>query len=99
MLSLPILLLCIGTEIPVSTAADDQLTPVVCFANSQYYVFWEDRRSLSIDTLYGVYCARMTPDGTVLDPDGRMVFKRQVRYDVSAAADGINFLVAFEDSC
>jgi len=94
-----LLLLLIGADIPVCTATNDQLTPVVTFANQQYYVFWEDRRFVGVDTTYAVYGARVTPEGAVLDPEGKLIFRRQVRYDVAVATDGLGFLVAFEDSC
>jgi hypothetical protein len=95
----PLLLALVCADFPVCTAADDQLVPVVCSANDLYYVFWEDRRFVGQDTTYAVFGARVTPQGNVLDPDGRLIYRWQVRYDLNVASDGNGFLVAFEDSC
>ena len=94
-----LLLVLVGSDFPINTAFDNQYYPVVYFANDQYYVFWEDRRYVISDALYCVFCARVTTDGTVLDPDGKILFSNQVHYDIDVAFDGTNFLVAFEDSC
>jgi len=94
-----LLLALVGAEFPVSSAASDQSLPVAVFANSQYYVFWEDHRFLSEDTTYAVFGARVTPEGAVLDPEGKLLYRWQARYDLSVATDGRGFVVAFEDSC
>lgn len=94
------LLLClVGAPFPVSIAETDQSLPVPAFANGQYYVFWEDHRFLSEDTTYAVFGARVSPQGMVLDPDGKLLYRWQARYDLSVATDGSELLVAFEDSC
>lgn len=99
MVTFQVLLILINSDFPVSTAYDHQYYPVVCYAEDQYYVFWEDRRYVSSDALYSVFCTRVTTDGTVLDPDGKLLFTNAVHYDIDAAFDGTSFLVAFEDSC
>ena len=99
MIAFPLLLILFNSDFPISTAYDHQYYPMVCFANDQYYVFWEDRRYVLSDALYSVFCARVTTDGTVLDPGGKILFSNAVHYDIDAAFDGTNFLVAFEDSC
>jgi len=94
-----LLLALAGADLPVCTAIDDQLVPVAAFAHDKFYVFWEDRRFVGEDTSYAVFGARVTPEGEVLDPDGRLIYRWQVRYDLNVATDGSGFLVAFEDSC
>lgn len=94
-----LLFILINADFPICTAYDHQFYPVVCYANDLYYVFWEDRRFVQSNALYTVYCSRVTSNGTVLDPDGKFLFGNQVHYDIDAAFDGTNFLVAFEDSC
>ena len=69
------------------------------FANNQYYVFWEDMRFASTENLFAIYGARVSSTGTVIDPNGKQLFKRIAKYEPAAAYDGINFLVAFRDSC
>lgn len=96
---LPFIILLFSSDFPICEAADNQFYPVVTFALDHFYVFWEDRRLVQTDTLYCVYGARVTTDGTVLDPDGKLIFANQVHYDIDAAFDGENFLIAFEDSC
>lgn len=89
----------ISSDFMVCDADDDQFYPVVEYVDTLYYVFWEDRRFVASETLYAVSCTRVTADGSVLDQDGKVLFRNQVHYDVAAAFDGQNFLVAFEDSC
>jgi hypothetical protein len=94
------LLLCLlSQDVPVCTAAGDQLLPVATAANGQYYLFWEDRRYVPVDSTYAIFGARVSPSGTVVDPEGKRLFKSQARYDLSAASDGLGLFVAFEDSC
>ncbi|MCK4250141.1 hypothetical protein KAX97_01745 [candidate division WOR-3 bacterium] len=86
----------IGRDFPISTAYEAQYYPVVIFANDQYYVFWEDYRLYYSDK--SIYAARVTTDGTVIDPDGKLILSdRTVIADI--AFDGVNFLVAIQDSC
>lgn len=94
-----LLLALAGADFPISEAPRDQLLPVVTFANDQYYVFWADYRFELEDTTYAIFGARVTPSGTVLDPEGRQVFRWKAEYDVAVATDGIELMVALEDSC
>lgn len=96
---LSLLMFIVGAEFPISAASSNQSLPVATFANGRYYVFWEDHRFLAEDTTYAVFGARVTPEGTVLDPEGRLVYRWQARYDLSVATDGSDLVVAFEDSC
>jgi hypothetical protein len=89
----------VGTDFPICTATNSQFYPKVLCANDQYYVFWSDRRYYEVDTSYAVFGARVALDGTVIDPNGKELFKRQAAYVPAAAYDGTNFLVVYRDSC
>jgi len=94
-----LLTLAIYADFPICSATNHQYYPVVCYANNMYYVFWEDRRYTITDADYAVFGSRVSTDGAVIDPDGKLITLSQVHYDVNAAFDGVNFLVAYEDSC
>lgn len=86
-----------GADFDVCNATLYQYYPASIFANSQYYVFWADYRYYSPD--YSLFGARVSATGTVLDPNGKVIFRRQTAYAPSVAYDGTNFLVAGRDSC
>lgn len=52
--------------IPVSTAAREQYSPCVAFDGADFVVAWQDERTFVTE----INGARLTPAGTVLDPDG-----------------------------
>ena len=80
--------------IPVSTI-DDQSDPAVAFDGTNSLVVWGDPRSGSLKDIYG---ARVSRQGTVLDPSGIAVSTAQERQEFPAVAfDGTNFLVTWED--
>jgi hypothetical protein len=54
---------------PVSTSSGGQLFPSVAFDGTNFMVGWLDSRSSEWD----IYGGRVTPAGTVLDPDGLAV--------------------------
>ena len=75
-------------------AADDQRLAAVAFDGTNYLVVWEDRRTGSTD----LYCARMTPDGEVLDPNGIVIAaERNAQGTPAVAFDGMNYLVVWDD--
>jgi len=86
-------------DFPICTAADVQQYPCAVFANDQYYAFWIDDRNFAAESTHAVFGARISPNGTVIDPDGKLLFERQVGYATSAAYDGTNLLIAVRDSC
>ncbi len=94
---LPLFLVLIRGDFPICQAVNNQDNPFVLFANNQYYVFWRDYRENP--TRAGVYGARVLIDGTVLDPDSRLIYYDDVATPVRAAYDGTNFLVVLRDSC
>jgi len=99
-IALMIASLCLfSADFPICTASDGQYYPCAIFANNQYYVFWADYRYYSTETMYTLFGARISATGTVLDPNGKALFKRQAAYEPAVAYDGTNFLVAIRDSC
>jgi hypothetical protein len=86
-------------DFPICTADDVQQYPCAVFANDQYYVFWMDDRYHFVDSVHAVFGARVSTNGTVIDPDGKLLFAREAGFNPCAAYDGTNFLVAFRDSC
>ncbi|UCG93013.1 MAG: hypothetical protein JSV97_04725 [candidate division WOR-3 bacterium] len=88
-----------GADFPICTAADAQYSPCAIYANDQYYVFWVDYRYYSIDSSQSLFGARVSTSGTVLDPDGNLLYNNRVGYVPAVAYDGTNFLVVFRDSC
>jgi hypothetical protein len=93
---LNLLLVLFQMDFPVSTAYLSQHYPVVHYLNDQYYVFWTDLRYYSPDR--SIFSGRVANDGTVIDPDGRVLMRD--RYVKSSVAyGGGNFLVVAQDSC
>jgi|GEM_PF-318321 len=85
-------------DFPVCQAPNVQATPEVLFADSLFYVFWTDFRYSVADT-YAIYGARVTANGSVLDPDGKRIFANKAETRPAAAYDGSNLLVVLQDSC
>jgi hypothetical protein len=53
--------------LPVAPVLANQFTPTVAFGDSLFVVAWSDQRN-SADG--DIYCSRVAPDGSVLDPQG-----------------------------
>jgi phosphoribosylformylglycinamidine (FGAM) synthase PurS component len=81
--------------IPVSTASHDQRMAALAFDGTNYLAAWSDERN---GTDYDIYCARVTQQGTVLDPGGLVVSQAANRQRYPALAfGGANWLVAWDD--
>ncbi|MEO0079883.1 MAG: hypothetical protein ABIK44_04315 [candidate division WOR-3 bacterium] len=79
----------------VSTAPEDQYEPAVAFAGTNYLAVWHDDRTGSYCDIYG---ARVTPQGTVLDPDGIHISTGADWMAYPAVGfDGTNCLVVWQD--
>ncbi len=85
----------LNADFPICTAPDKQYYPCTVYAESTYYVFWSDRRFTGIDSTYAIFGSRVTANGTVIDPDGKLIFRDTAYYEPSVAFDGANFLVTF----
>ncbi len=82
--------------IAISTANGPEALPAVAFVGTSYFVVWQDSRSGMYTDVFG---ARVTPQGTVLDPAGLVV--SQAAGDQSAPAlgfDGANSFVVWQDA-
>jgi hypothetical protein len=80
--------------IPISTASNMQVSAKVAWGGQNYLVVWADYRNGN----YDVYGARVSPAGTVLDPDGFPISTgpgSKAFPDLSW--DGTNFLVVWSD--
>ncbi len=93
---IPLILLLIGADFPISTAPNYTGYPSVCYANDQYFVFWVDQRQYPN---MSIYSARVTKDGFVLDPNGIELYTDSAGYRCSVACDGTNFLVVTRNHC
>lgn len=96
-LQLTVALLSAG-DFPICAVESTQCYPEVIFAEDQFYVFWSDHRYAG-EEKYCIYGSRVSTNGSVLDPDGKLLFKNYAAQPPAAAYDGANFLVVFRDSC
>lgn len=85
-------------DFPICTVENTQCYPEVIFAESKFCVFWSDYRYMAAEK-YSIYGSRVSTTGTVLDPDGKLLFENYAAQPPAAAYDGANFLVVFRDSC
>ncbi|MCK4307242.1 T9SS type A sorting domain-containing protein [candidate division WOR-3 bacterium] len=81
--------------IPICTALNTQLHPSVAFDGTNYLVVWQDIRD---NNYYDIYGARVSREGTVLDPLGIPIsIEACCEESPSVAFDGINYFVVWED--
>jgi hypothetical protein len=81
--------------IPVSTAANGQRYPALACDGANCLAVWPDYRSGS----YDIYGARITPAGTILDPEGILISLAAHGQHYPAAAFGsTDFQVVWQDS-
>lgn len=89
-----LLLVVLAADFPICQHSEFQYYPSVIFAENKYFAFWSDL------TFGGsIFAARVMPDGTVLDADGRFLYQGITTHGVKVACDGDNFLAVFRDSC
>jgi large repetitive protein len=81
--------------IPVSTAANDQLSPTVAFGGTGYFAVWQDGRT----SPYRLFGARITPAGQVLDTQGiALIGAQPSTQSLPAIAFGnSDYLLAWQD--
>jgi hypothetical protein len=80
---------------PVDEAPGQKYNLATGFGDSLYLVAWEDYRGIDAPD---IYCARVSRDGQVLDPDGIVVCDAMSsQYSPDISFDGQNFLVVWQD--
>ncbi len=84
-----------NADFPVCNLTTYEIYPCAYYANNQYYVFWTDYRSSPKYSLYG---ARVSTAGTVIDPNGKLLFADSV-FNPRVAYDGANLLVVWREGC
>lgn len=83
---------------PIATGPQDEREPAIAMGHSQALVVWEDTRD-SGTTGVDLYASRLGPDLTVLDPGGFVLAAApDTQRDPSAAFDGAEYLVTWEES-
>ena len=95
--AIPILLL--GADFPVCTEPDAQYYPTAIYAFDQYYVFWSDWRFGLMNYTYSMFGARISSDGTVLDPGGKQIYRDTLKSKPRIASDGVNLFVVIQEGC
>jgi hypothetical protein len=77
-------------------ASDYQHSPDVAFDGSNSLVVWEDSRN------YGIWGVRVTPAGTLLDPEGATLFSPPTTNDLlgnpGIVFNGANYVVSWRDT-
>lgn len=85
-----------ATGFPIATGGG-RFYPWVAFNGSHHLVVWHDLRGPG-GSDWNVYAARVTPAGTVLEPDGFLVASPPQKQDhCSVASDGDGWLVVCHD--
>src|SRR5207244_4008857 len=75
----------------IATAQNAQTVSSVTFDGTNYFVTWEDARSLPVLALYG---AHVTSTGTVMETSGLVIDGANYHYTDSTAFGGSGFLDA-----
>jgi len=84
--------------IAISTAETTQTRPRLAWNGSNYLAVWEDDRSSPSMLFYDIYGARIATDGTVLDATGVALASGRALRAPAVAANGGNYLVAWQDA-
>jgi hypothetical protein len=81
--------------ITITTAAGMQMYPKVSFGGGNYLVVWQDR---STGIYYDIYGARVSPAGTVFDPNGFSISSaNNSQRHPAVTFDGTNYFVVWQD--
>lgn len=86
-------------DFPICTAESFQDYPVVTYTDNTFCVFWVDERLFGSTEQYAVYGARVTIDGHVVDPNGKLIYSDSVASRFDVAFDCTNSLVVCRNGC
>ncbi len=88
-----------SVPIVVNQDAFDQLSPRVAFNGENYLVVWQSAHSTGFFVSEGIYAARVTPAGVVLDNPPIVIEDTDDfdERDAAVASDGSNWLVVYND--
>ena len=82
---------------PMCRASNQQVRPAVSSDGHDYFVAWEDHRDAA-NTSGDIYGARVSGDGSVLDPNGFAIcVAPQHQSQVAVGCNGATYLVAWTD--
>ena len=92
----------VGNRIEISSAPGElQGKPAIASDGNNFFIVWRDARNYGTNS-WDIYGARISPDGTVLDPDGIAIStfanidpSPGNQYFPSVAFDGTNFVVVW----
>src|SRR6185295_11845181 len=71
--------------IAICRGSGSKFYPSVAFDGQNYFVVWSDGRDAGLNEIYG---ARVTREGTVLDPNGFKVTHGEIAYQPTVAFNG-----------
>lgn len=85
--------------IPICSAAtNEEWSPDVAFDGENYMVVWNKENYYGTNTYCDIYCARVSKDGVLLDPNGIVVASgANDQWMPSIAFDGQNYLIVWLD--
>lgn len=83
-----------GSAFPISSTPDSKEFASIAFDGTNYLVVWNSYRSSGGP--YQVWAARVSPEGTVLDPKGILLTEQGSVGPGSVAFDGTNYLVVWD---
>ncbi len=88
--------------IPISRAANGQLSPAVAWSGAAWMVVWQDDRNDTTTSYardYDIYGARLSATGEVLEPQGIVVATEAQSTSPALASNDTDWLVVWVDDC
>lgn len=92
------ILVFISADFPICNNNIEHYLPTVTYLGNQYCVVWKDLRLRPLHEGKAHFGSRVTKDGAVLDPDGKVI-SADGAGKMYMAYDGVNFLGVSRNSC